>query len=341
MLAPAAPAVTGVASSAVAALLRGPRRPLRTLGAFRAAVYLDHDDGVLTLVTSDGVAHPNAVVVGAPAADAPFAGLRPHVRGTVGEGRIDLPGLEVRVARWRDPRPRLGPVDHRRLTDAVAAARRQLAAATHADPGADDELATLAAAVADAIAAGDEHAAVAAATRLLGRGPGLTPAGDDVLAGLLAATVTLAPAVRDGHRDGLVATAHAVGERIAVTARDATTAVSAALLHHAARGEVAVPAAQVLHALTGRGDLPAALTDLLAVGSTSGRDLTLGILAGADLVLSSAPVTHPVLAPAPTYPVLAPAPTYPVLAPAPTNPVLAPAPTNPVLAPAPTNPETL
>jgi hypothetical protein len=318
--APAAPVVTGVASSAVAALLRGPRRPLRTLGAFRAAVYLGHDDGVLALVTSDGVAHPNAVVVGAAAADAPFAGLHAHVRGTVGEGRIDLPGLEVRVARWRDPRPRLGAVDPGRLADAVAAARRQVAGSTEGDPGADAELATLAAAVAAAIAGGDEHAAVAAATRLLGRGPGLTPAGDDVLAGLLAATVTLAPAVRDrrsagpheGHRDRaaraddrtdeLVATARAAGEAIADLASDATTSVSAALLHHAARGEVAAPAALVLQALTGRGDLPTALAALLAVGSTSGRDLTLGILAGADLVLSTSPVTHPVLAPAPPYP---------------------------------------
>jgi hypothetical protein len=286
--APSAPVVTGVASSAVAPLLRGPRRPLRTLGTFRAAVYLGHDDGVLTLVTSDGVVHPNAVVVGAAAADAPFAGLRPHVRGTVGEGRIDLPGLEVRVARWRDPRPRLGDVDVDRLRDTVAAARHQLATTEAADP-ADGQLATLAAAVADRVAAGDEDAAVAAAQRLLGRGPGLTPAGDDVLAGLLATTVTLAPAVRGGTRSGLVATARATGDRIADLARDATTAVSAALLHHASRGEVAAPAGQVLHALTGRGDLTTAITALLAVGSTSGRDLAIGILGGADLVLSSAP----------------------------------------------------
>jgi hypothetical protein len=322
--APATPVVTGVASSAVASLLRGPSRPVRTLGAFRAAVYLEHDDGVLALVTSDGVAHPNAVVVGAAAAEAPFASLHPHVRGTVGEGRIDLPGIEVRVTRWRDPRPHLGVVGPDRLAATVALARRQLAAATDADPDADAELATLAATVAAAIAAHDEHAAVATATQLLGRGPGLTPAGDDVLAGLLASTVTLAPAVRIGPDDGLVATARSAGERIADLAREATTAVSAALLRHAARGEVAAPAAQVLRALTGRGDLSTALTALLAVGSSSGRDLTLGLLAGADLVLTSAPTalapTHPGLAPAPTHPGLAPAPTHPGLAPAPTHP---------------------
>jgi hypothetical protein len=291
--APLAPVVTGVASSAVAPLLRGPRRPVRTLGTFRAAVYLGHDDGVLTLVTSDGVVHPNAIVVGAAAADAPFAGLRPHVRGTVGEGRIDLPGLEVRVARWRDPRPRLGEVDVERLRDTVDGARRQLVATQGADPASEVQLAALAAAVADAIGARDEDAAVAAARRLLGRGPGLTPAGDDVLAGLVATTVTLAPAVRGGIRAGLVATAETVGDRIAGLARDATTAVSAALLHHAARGEVATPAGEVLHALTGRGDLGTAITALLAVGSTSGRDLAIGILAGADLVLRPATTSVP------------------------------------------------
>jgi hypothetical protein len=293
-----APALPGVASSAVAPLLRGPRRPVRVLAVFRAAVYLAHDDGVLALVTSDGIAHPNGVVVTAATASVPFAGLGPHQRGTVGEGRVDLPGLTVPIGRWWDPRPRLAPVAAAPLRAAVETARRRLErAAITADPPRDARLAAIAAAVADALVERDVDAAVATARHLLGRGPGLTPAGDDVLAGLLAATVALAPAVDGGPRDGLVAATLATGATIADLARDATTAVSAALLHHAVRGEVATPAAEVLHALTGRRDLTAALTSLLAVGSSSGGDLAVGMLAGADLVLDPRAADTPVPTP--------------------------------------------
>ena len=96
---------------------------------------------------------------------------------------------------------------------------------------------------------------------LLGRGPGLTPFGDDVLAGALVTLGALgAPAFER------------LGAQVRALAPARTTFVSAALLHHAARGEC-VPE---LHAfLTGTGTLDA----LLAVGHTSGVGLALGVLA--------------------------------------------------------------
>src|SRR5262249_13546495 len=61
-------------------------------------------------------------------------------------------------------------------------------------------------------------------TDLLGRGPGLTPAGDDVLAGLLAGRAAYGPDDR------------ALADDICALAPSRTTALSAALLRHAARG---------------------------------------------------------------------------------------------------------
>jgi hypothetical protein len=77
---------------------------------------------------------------------------------------------------------------------------------------------------------------------------------------------------------------------VADAAPAATTALSASLLRHAAASEVAAPAAAVLAALTGSGAVVPALDRLLDVGSTSGRDLALGLLAAADLVLHANPL---------------------------------------------------
>jgi hypothetical protein len=92
---------------------------------------------------------------------------------------------------------------------------------------------------------------------------------------------------------GLTVAVEAAAEGIVARARAATTAISAELLRHALRGEVAAPAAAVLHALTGRRQLGPALDELLAVGATSGRDLALGLVTGADLVAHTALVARP------------------------------------------------
>jgi len=272
------------ASSGVATLVRGDARPVRVLAVFRAAVYLGHDDGVVALVASDGIHHPNAIVVPDATAAVPFASVRTHQGGTVGGGRVVLPGLRLRVTRWTDPVPHLGRVDPTHLRAHAREVRERLLVATGPVP---ESLRHPAARVGTALLDGDTAGAVAAARRLLGSGPGLTPSGDDVLAGLLAAVPALERALHGPPATPLTTTTSALGSAIADLARDATTAVSAALLLHAARGEVAAPAAAVLHAFTGRGDLRAAVDGLLAVGSTSGRDLTVGLLAGVELVLAA------------------------------------------------------
>jgi hypothetical protein len=314
-----------VASSAIADVLTGPIRPVRVLAAFPAAVYLAHEDGIATLVAADGIHHPNAVVVTYPTVARPFAGAWPDQRGRIGEGRIQLGNLRVRVARWVDPVPRLRAT----APDVLAAAVEVLAGRQPADlDPLPDALLRAGAAVVAGLLEDDDEAVVDAAARLVGAGPGLTPAGDDVLAGLFAAVVTLAPAVafserRDDteaggagvdevHARAVEARCEAVrrvAPRVVDHARHATTTVAAELLRHAARGEVAAPAAGVLHALTGRRPLEAAIDTLLEVGATSGRDLAHGLALGAALVTvaatspvptgsaSTSPATSPPLVP--------------------------------------------
>jgi hypothetical protein len=99
----------------------------------------------------------------------------------------------------------------------------------------------------------------------LGYGPGLTPYADDVLAGAL---VTLA--ALDAPRF------HALARETRILAPTRTTFVSAALLHHATRGEC-IP--ELADLLTGPGPVAPAVDRLLAVGGTSGKGLAQGVLA--------------------------------------------------------------
>lgn len=107
-----------------------------------------------------------------------------------------------------------------------------------------------------------------AAARLTGLGPGLTPEGDDVLAGAAAWF----------HAEGDLAAAHALTARPA-----ATTALSAALLACAARGELVDVAMATLAAIrAGRAAAAAALAGTLGTwGATSGDALVTGMAAAA------------------------------------------------------------
>ena len=97
---------------------------------------------------------------------------------------------------------------------------------------------------------------VADPQRLAGLGEGLTPMGDDLLCGYAAGLV-----IWHGRRDEARAIAAAAAPR--------TTALSATLLRHAARGELPEPA----HALLERGDLE----PLRRFGRTSGTALARGL----------------------------------------------------------------
>ncbi|MFA9430362.1 DUF2877 domain-containing protein [Egicoccus sp. AB-alg2] len=289
--------VGATASTGVADVLRGSRRRARVLAAFPAALYLEHDDGLLALVSPDGIAHPNAVVLAQPVASPGLTGHAPGTVGHVGDLGVALPGLHARVTRWFDPRPRLRPVRASVLATRSAAALALVERRAGPTP---ELLATRLRELVAASTTGDVAVTTAVARRLVGLGPGLTPAGDDVLAGLFAGTPALAAALGRPHAPSVTAL-RGVADRVLPTVGHATTAVSAALLRHAARGEVAAPAAAVLRALTAA-EVPDAvpsdgtagpalctgLDDLLAVGSTSGRDLALGLLAAAEVLLHEA-----------------------------------------------------
>jgi hypothetical protein len=110
----------------------------------------------------------------------------------------------------------------------------------------------------------------AAAQGLGGRGPGLTPAGDDVLSGLLFVL-----------RAGRGQPAEAGLERLADLVP--TTSLSRAYLSWAARGQALEPAHDVLMAATrDLGESTQAARRLAAVGHSSGADICLGLLWGAQ-----------------------------------------------------------
>lgn len=107
---------------------------------------------------------------------------------------------------------------------------------------------------------------------LVGAGPGATPTGDDVLVGLMAALV------RTGEPRAAGRLASAVRPLL-----DRTTAVSRTLLLAAAEHEFAGYVHTLAGAAADRRLVPVALTQLAAVGATSGFDTALGFCSAASL----------------------------------------------------------
>jgi hypothetical protein len=252
--------LSAAASSSLRPVLAGSPRPATWLGATPAALYLQlaGDPGVLALLAHDAVRLPCALLLPTTRAELPLTSLGPAV-GTpvVGDGVLAWTGpagpVVVRAVReWGPTRACRGTVVASVLTAMYA--RLPAPAAL----GVDAELV--------ARLTGDPVQAVA---RLLGRGPGLTPAGDDVLAGFLVGARAFG---LDARRMRAVTAALAPGR---------TTALSAALLWHAARGDCIDQVAAVVAALTGRGHPEPALGRLLAVGHTSGAALGVGLTAAA------------------------------------------------------------
>lgn len=294
--------LAGTASLGVRSLVSGPRRRGRVIAAFRAASYVElpasgPEPCILALVTPAAVALPIAVIVGRPAGrgaacdcslQQPQAGETSCLDGltagddaVVGGGVIETGLLRVAVCRWWDPAPVLVPLSRQRLQTGYAALQ-VLCAASPRQPGLGEDAGP--AVLAARCAAGDVPGAAGAVRRLLGLGPGLTPSGDDMVAGLLLALRLLGGATADGARAVWLA------DRLAATvthyARDRTTAVSAALLHCAARGQAAAEVVSVLRAFEGREPAGPAVARLLAAGHTSGADLAWGLAAGCAAVLA-------------------------------------------------------
>lgn len=135
-----------------------------------------------------------------------------------------------------------------------------------------------------ALARGDETRAVEHVGQLVGLGPGLTPAGDDFLLGLLAALNVPGSPQAAWRR---------IGAPIVACAARQTHPISAAALGHAANGRVrdriiALCRALMLDAPTA---MLGALYGVMRIGSSSGTEVALGVLAGFRLHLDIAP-TH-------------------------------------------------
>jgi hypothetical protein len=260
--------IAAAASSALRGVLTGPAQPARLLGAGPAALYLEtaREPAVVAVLTHDAVRLPCGIVLPATRAELPLTAIGPVAGGErrsttippagylVGDGRVSWTGpagpvvLDI-VREW--PVVRVG-------TGApVPAAVRAVRAALRGRSG---ELpAVPRTVIGPAIAAG-----------LLGRGPGLTPAGDDLLAGLLLGCLAFG-----GPAGSLAAAVDSLGPA-------QTTALSAALLRHAARGECIGEVAALAAALTAGGPVESAASRLLGVGHTSGTALALGLVLAAE-----------------------------------------------------------
>ena len=258
------------ASTAIELTILGPTIPVTVVGVTSQATYLavaDPAQTILCIASAEAVRVPCALVVEARSMPALASA---GTAGRVGAGLLTLDDVSFRVVRWwRPPQPRgLGTAAPARLAAAVRWLTTRVA--DPLDAGGRDAVADLVA----ALAHGEQpHEPVG---RLLGRGPGLTPTGDDVLAGALVTLTAL----------GTPAAAP-LAQAVAAAPPAATTAVSAALLRHAVRGECIPELADLLDALGGtraETDPGAALARaagaLLAVGHCSGAGLLHGVLVG-------------------------------------------------------------
>lgn len=281
------PTVPVVASTGLAELLTGAVRPGVVVGVGPAAAYVTVDappascgPAVVAVEAPGAVGLPCGVGLTTGAPGGLPGGLVAGTRVEVGAGRLDVDGARLVVARWRRARPVVARLTVDDLRPRTRTARSRL-------PGATDPLAAAVLDGSDALtraaSAGDLDAATAVAADLCGLGEGSTPSGDDVVAGAVAAGTLLATATTDA--DGPAAGWWAeLGRRAAAHAVGRTTTLAAALLAHAARGEVADPVAALLRALVGDGEVAAATDRLLGVGHRSGGDLARGVLLAADAV---------------------------------------------------------
>lgn len=241
-------------------VLAGQQQSARVLGVMPTAVYLyleddAHSRRVIPLLTDSAVLLPSGIRVGTLSWP---PSLTAGDQLTIGENRVLLPGLELRVVRtWRPPRVRIGMP--RPMPDLIGSV----------DPGLRNAAATL---VTTAMSGADPGALVRA---FMGRGQGLTPTGDDVLCGMLLALRAAAPA--EAWADSL---------RLHV-ARGwaATTSLSAMLLRDAADGYAVPQVARLVDHLFGSATEPPPadlLSRVLDIGHTSGADLLAGVLGAGD-----------------------------------------------------------
>ncbi|MCK4423338.1 MAG: DUF2877 domain-containing protein [Candidatus Omnitrophica bacterium] len=114
---------------------------------------------------------------------------------------------------------------------------------------------------------------------LIGLGVGLTPSGDDVLLGIISGMSCL------GHYSKESDYILKISDLISCRAKDKTTMVSQSYLQCAARGEFSEALADMLKAvLYSKGtEVSSSALKVIAVGSSSGQEIVLGVLLGLEL----------------------------------------------------------
>ncbi len=285
--------VAGAASLAVRQPVTGPRSQARVIAVRPAAVYLElppaSDEPRVLVLTAAGTSRPPNAIAISPGGPDPFAAAEMTGECWIGRGVVQASQLTVRVLRWWDPSPVLGPLSRARLEQGAAALHRACASADHGPSlaGHDDP-----AALAACCAEGDLAGAVEAAERMVGLGPGLAPSGDNMISGLLLALRLLGGAIPGGTR--AVWLADWLGAAATSDASRRTTSLGATLLHCAAHGQATAEVAAVLRGLAGQEPLAAAARTLLASGQPpgadlgSGADLAWGLVAGCRAALALA-----------------------------------------------------
>ena len=256
--------VPGLASTAIHGLVTEPRIAT-VLGSSGYAVWLMVEKSVVVISTADATRLPNGIEIAEGSDTDAFKSVQHGASVEIWSGRIMLEGLSVSITRWWDPRPVVAST----TADSIAAAVSDLPADIP-----DVDAATLRSALEDNSPTG----VLIAAKGMLGRGSGLTPESDDYLAGALSALRTLGPAINAGKVESML---DRVSVPVARLADVRTTAFSAALIHHALRGQVAAPAGALLRAIAGRGDVAVTHEALSSVGHNSGPALAAGIVLGA------------------------------------------------------------
>ncbi|MGS0687985.1 DUF2877 domain-containing protein [Nakamurella sp. GG22] len=257
------------AAAGVRPLITGPALRGAVLGSFTHAVIIGVPTAtgprVMSLLTARAAGVPTGVRV---AGANPLPQPSPGAPALVGNGSVQLDGVDIRVTRYWDSR-----VQRIRPVHAQVAALRM--AAARADRGVEDRPVE---ALRRALAANDcrseqhpDSALGDAIDGLVGLGRGLTPGGDDVIAGLLGALHAL------GRQD--------VVDRVRSRLQGLdgrTTTLSADLLRLAVDGHACLEALGVLRSTTSadRGPAARAVGRLLSIGHTSGADLATGMAAG-------------------------------------------------------------
>jgi hypothetical protein len=273
----------------LAPLLSGPARRGTVILSSPAAAYAQVGRDVFALLRPGATSLPCAVLLPRTGAvDLPAAGARI----TVGDGIVAWPDRRCAVTRWWLPaRVRSSRLDPDRVVAFATAVCGPMLLPVSAITALDRHRIGE---VVDRLLRGEVEDAAELALGVLGHGPGSTPAADDALAGALLA-LRGAGTFDDEDLTRL--------DRLLAPATEVTTALSAALLRHAAAGWAAdavvraVAAVQVSGTTVGDdrrpvGPNPAggpidpvtAARTLLRLGHTSGADTAVGIVVAATAV---------------------------------------------------------